>query len=253
MKQEAERAEKQLEHFRETMDRLTAASHVQTEYFGEHKKIEGYYQSRMQGQMLGCDRLMKQENLFGRLQLGYNPNRERVFLFANLKTSRYDTVASRYQKELKEYQQKTLLKGNNENRAYVSRYWEGASVLNREAGEQALDEALRRLLPGTGELWKAVQKTLPFFRREEGAQQALEELPRPGKKSWKRRLRRSAAGDPGVRRQRKTGTELRAQRSQEAGELRTGSGGRGMQRGGAVWRLMLIRKDAACPDRSCGG
>ena len=109
MKQEAaERSEKQLEHFRETFDRLTAASHVQTEYFGEHKKIEGYYQSRMQGQMLGCDRLMKQENMFGRLQLGYNPNRERVFLFANLKTSRYDTVASRYQKERKEYQQKTI-------------------------------------------------------------------------------------------------------------------------------------------------
>ena len=35
----------------------------------------------------------KQDNMFGTLQLGYNPNRERVFLFANMKTSRYDTVA----------------------------------------------------------------------------------------------------------------------------------------------------------------
>ena len=72
---------------------------------------------------------LKQENMFGTLQMGYNPNRERVFLFANLKTSRYDTVASRYQREMKEYQQKSLLKGNNENRAYVSKRWEMASVL----------------------------------------------------------------------------------------------------------------------------
>ena len=57
------------------MERLTAASHVQTEYFGDHKRIEGYYESQMTGRMFGCDRLLKQENLFGRLQLGYNPTR----------------------------------------------------------------------------------------------------------------------------------------------------------------------------------
>ena len=31
--------ENKMEHFRETMDRLTAASHVQVEYFEDHKKI----------------------------------------------------------------------------------------------------------------------------------------------------------------------------------------------------------------------
>lgn len=113
-----------------------------------------------------ASRLMKQENMFGRLQLGYNPNRERVFLFANLKTSRYDTVASRYQKELKEYQQKTLLKGNNENRAYVSRYWEGASVLiekreNKPWTRRSVASYLGR------ENMESLQKTLPFFVKEE--------------------------------------------------------------------------------------
>ena len=108
---EAERKleEKKLQDLRETSDRLTAASHVQVEYFAKHQKIEGYYESQMPGRLFGCDRLMKQDNMFGTLQLGYNPNRERVFLFANMKTSRYDTVASRYQKEMKEYQQKSLL------------------------------------------------------------------------------------------------------------------------------------------------
>ena len=128
---EAERKleEKKLQDLRETSDRLTAASHVQVEYFAKHQKIEGYYESQMPGRLFGCDRLMKQDNMFGTLQLGYNPNRERVFLFANMKTSRYDTVASRYQKEMKEYQQKSLLKGDNENRAYVSRRWEMSTVL----------------------------------------------------------------------------------------------------------------------------
>ena len=87
---EAERKleEKKLQDLRETSDRLTAASHVQVEYFAKHQKIEGYYESQMPGRLFGCDRLMKQDNMFGTLQLGYNPNRERVFLFANMKTSR---------------------------------------------------------------------------------------------------------------------------------------------------------------------
>ena len=102
MKAERDLQQKKKEHFREVSDRLTAASHVQVEYFAKHTKIEGYYESQMAGHLFGCDRLLKQENMFGTLQMGYNPNRERVFLFANLKTSRYDTVASRYQREMKE-------------------------------------------------------------------------------------------------------------------------------------------------------
>ena len=41
---EAERKleEKKLQDLRETSDRLTAASHVQVDYFAKHQKIDGY-------------------------------------------------------------------------------------------------------------------------------------------------------------------------------------------------------------------
>ena len=249
MKQEAERAEKQLEHFRETMDRLTAASHVQTEYFGEHKKIEGYYQSRMQGQMLGCDRLMKQENLFGRLQLGYNPNRERVFLFANLKTSRYDTVASRYQKELKEYQQKTLLKGNNENRAYVSRYWEGASVLiekreNKPWTRRSVASYLGR------ENMESLQKTLPFFVKEE-EKKALEKR-KSRKKELEKQIRqlrlesgRQAAEEDREKLQEREQGDQRASEGRYPGYVRGKSSGGHSDKEGCVFPDLLRKMNYA--------
>ncbi|MDO4261265.1 MAG: hypothetical protein Q4C82_04235 [Eubacteriales bacterium] len=152
--------------FRETMDRLTAASHVTVDYFARHEKIEGYYESQMTGNLFGCDRLMKQDNLFGTLQLGYNPNRERVFLFANLKTSRYDTVASRYQKEMKEYQQRALLKGDNENRAYVSKRWENAAVLiEKKENKPWTARSVRTYLSRANT--EAVRKTMPFFQTGE--------------------------------------------------------------------------------------
>lgn len=235
-REEKKMAEKKAAHFRETMERLTAASHVQTEYFGDHKRIEGYYESQMTGRMFGCDRLLKQENLFGRLQLGYNPNRERVFLFAHLKTSRYDTVASRYQKELKEYQQKSLLKGDNENRAYVSRYWQGASVLiekreNKPWTRRSIASYLGR------ENMEAVQKTLPFFRREEETRE-LKEL-RARKKQIEEELRGLQQEE---RLPREEQTE-RAQRSQQAGELRQEAVAGSSKE--ELLEALLIRKDAA--------
>lgn len=158
--------EQKMEHFRETMDRLTAASHVQTEYFAEHQKIEGYYENLTEGRFFKCDRLMKQENMFGKIQLGYNPNRKRVFIFANLKTSRYDTVASRYQKEMKDYQRKSLLKGDNENRAYVSKRRENATVLIEKKENKPWTQRSIRSYLGRANM-EAVQKTMPFFTREE--------------------------------------------------------------------------------------
>ena len=102
--------------------------------------------------------------LFGTLQMGYNPNRERVFLFANLKTSRYDTVASRYQREMKEYQQKSLLKGNNENRAYVSKRWEMASVLIEKKENKPWTRYSIQTYLGRNNM-EAIQKTMPFFMK----------------------------------------------------------------------------------------
>lgn len=235
-REEKKMAEKKAAHFRENMERLTAASHVQIEYFGDHKRIEGYYESQMTGRMFGCDRLLKQENLFGRLQLGYNPNRERVFLFAHLKTSRYDTVASRYQKELKEYQQKSLLKGDNENRAYVSRYWQGASVLiekreNKPWTRRSIASYLGR------ENMEAVQKTLPFFRREEETRE-LKEL-KARKKAIEEELR-SLQQEERLPREEQT---ERAQRSQQAGELRQEAVAGSSKE--ELLEALLIRKDAA--------
>lgn len=166
--------EQKMEHFRETMDRLTAASHVQTEYFADHQKIEGYYENLTEGRFFKCDRLMKQENMFGKIQLGYNPNRKRVFIFANLKTSRYDTVASRYQKEMKDYQRKSLLKGDNENRAYVSKRRENATVLIEKKENKPWTQRSIRSYLGRANM-EAVQKTMPFFTREEELKE-LQEL-----------------------------------------------------------------------------
>ena len=158
--------EKKMEHFRETMDRLTAASHVQTEYFADHKKIEGYYENMTDGRFFKCDRLMKQENMFGKIQLGYNPNRKRVFLFSNLKTSRYDTVASQYQKEMDEYQQKFLLKGDNENRAYISQRRAMATVLIEKKENKPWTQRSVKTYLGRVNMEAAV-KTLPFFVKAE--------------------------------------------------------------------------------------
>ncbi len=166
--------EQKMEHFRETMDRLTAASHVQTEYFADHQKIEGYYENLTEGRFFKCDRLMKQENMFGKIQLGYNPNRKRVFIFANLKTSRYDTVASRYQKEMKDYQRKSLLKGDHENRAYISKRREDATVLIEKKENKPWSQRSIRSYLGRANM-EAVQKTMPFFSREE-EQKELKEI-----------------------------------------------------------------------------
>lgn len=158
--------DKKMEHFRETMDRLTAASHVQVEYFEDHKKIEGYYESVAEGKFFNCDRLLKQENMFGKIQLGYNPNRGRVFLYSNLKTSRYDTISSKYQREMEDYQQKALLKGDNENRAYVSKRWENAAVLiEKKENKPWTQKSVKTYLSRANA--EAAKKSMPFFSKEE--------------------------------------------------------------------------------------
>ena len=150
----------------ETYDRLTAVSHIKVEHFSEHNRIEGYYEDRTVGHLFGCDRLMKIDTMFGRLQMGYNPNRGRSFIFANLKTSRYDTISSRYQKEMAEYQMKTLLKGQNENRGYISKYSRNSSVLIEKAEAKPWTE--RSVSPYYNRInMDALRKTMPFFDKSE--------------------------------------------------------------------------------------
>lgn len=158
---------------REVYDRLTAVSHIKVEHFSSHNRIEGYYEDQRAGHLFGCDRLMKVDTMFSCLQMGYNPNRARSFIFANLKTSRYDTISSRYQKEMAEYQMKTLLKGQNENRGYISKYSPNASVLIEKAEakpwtEQSLNPYYNRIN------MDALKKALPFFQKSEELTQLRE-------------------------------------------------------------------------------
>ena len=165
--------QKKMEHFHETMDRLTAASHVQVEYFAEHNKVEGYYHEKTENNLFGCDRLMKQENMFGKIQLGFNPNRKRVFLSATLKTSRYDTFASSYQTEMEEYQKKPLLRGDNEKRAFVSDSQQQASVLvEKKENKPWTKSSIRKYLNRANT--EAVKKSMPFFVKKEEISELLD-------------------------------------------------------------------------------
>ena len=158
---------------REVYDRLTAVSHLQVEHFSKHQKLEGYYEYADMGNIFQCDRLLKFENMFARVQMGYNPNRGYSFIFANIKTSRYDTAASRHQREMKEYQMKALIKGENANKAFVARRQSNTSILiekteNKPWSEESVEPYLGRVNMET------LQKTMPFLSRR----QEIEELNR---------------------------------------------------------------------------
>lgn len=156
----------------ELYDRLTAVSHIQVEHFSRHQKIEGYYEYADMGHLFTCDRLLKLETMFSRIQMGYNPNRGRSFIFANIKTSRYDTAASRYQREMKEYQMKSLLKGNTANKGFVAKRQSGAAVLIEKAENKPWSEGSVRAYLGRVNL-EALQKTMPFFSKEEEKQELV--------------------------------------------------------------------------------
>ena len=159
---------------RETFERLTAPTHVTLNSWKEHERIEGYYEFREYGNLFSCDRLLKLETVFGKVQMGYNPNRARSFIFANMKTSRYDTVNSRYQKEMKEYQKNPEQKKGNENRAWVSKRWKSASVLLEKAENKPWTEWSMEPYFKSANM-DALLKTMPFFHeRDERGQ--LEEI-----------------------------------------------------------------------------
>ncbi len=166
-KQERQEKRKQL---KETYYRLTAPVHVTLNSYKEHERIEGYYEFKDYGRIFQCDRLLKLETIYGKVQMGYNPNRRRSFVFANMKTNLYDTVNSRYQKIMKEYQQKPEQKRGNENRAYVSGRWKSAAVLLEKAENKPWSEkSMKPYLRNTN--MDAILKTMPFFYREQEREQ----------------------------------------------------------------------------------
>lgn len=147
---------------KETYFRLTAPIHITLNSYKEHQRVEGYYEFKDYGHIFKCDRLLKLETIYGKVQMGYNPNRGRSFVFANMKTNLYDTVNSRYQKIMKEYQQRPEQKKVNENRAYVSGRWKNAAVLLEKAENKPWSEkSMEPYFQNTN--MDAILKTMPFF------------------------------------------------------------------------------------------
>ncbi|GKH50551.1 hypothetical protein CE91St46_16620 [Eubacteriales bacterium] len=147
---------------RELTMRLTSPSHITGSRFTEHQKIEGYHEDRSVRGFLGCDRLLKSENLYGMIQLGYDPKRQQSFLFATIKTSIFDTAASREQHEINDRAKMSEMKIGNQNRAYVSRRRKNSAMLlykaeNKPWSESSVAPYLTRANTG------ALRKVLPFL------------------------------------------------------------------------------------------
>lgn len=154
------------EQIRESTARLSAPQHLVTNRFEEHKQVEGYEQNRAVPDFYGCDRLWKTETIYGRIQMGYHPGRGQSFLFANIKTSIFDSAPSAYQRQMKETQQMRALKTGTQNMAFSSRRWQNSTVLvykveNKPWSEQSILPYLRRINLET------LQKTMPFLDRPE--------------------------------------------------------------------------------------
>ena len=156
----------------ETYRRLTAAEHLQTSHFSQHEKIEGYFENRDVPDFMGSDRLLRIDTAYGTIQLGYHPMKGQSFLFANIKTSIFDTSAARYQKELKEYQMMRAMKTQTPNMAYSAKRREQSAVILYKADN--LPWSRRTVAPYLDRAHLgALKKTMPFLDlREEHAERA---------------------------------------------------------------------------------
>jgi len=162
---------------RELAARLTAPQHIVYNRFEEHAAVEGYEQDRDVADYYGCDRLMKLDTIYGRIQLAYDPRKGQSFIFANIKTSVYDNAASAYQRGLKETMMMKQLKTGNQNIAFSSRRMQNSSVLlfkmeNKPWTEGSVKPYLNRL-----DL-QALQKTMPFLQKEVEVEQRGRDMER---------------------------------------------------------------------------
>jgi len=154
----------------EQLARLTAPQHIVQNRFTEHTRVEGYFQDRNVPDFYGCDRLWKMDTLYGTIQLGYDPRRGISFLFANIKTSIFDTAASAYQHNLWESSMMKTQKRGNQNLAYGSRRRENSATLlykveNKPWSEASVAPYYRRVNLET------LRKTMPFLDRGEQQQE----------------------------------------------------------------------------------
>ncbi len=143
-------------------DRITAPIHQTQDWFTDHVRVEGFHENRAAENFMGCDRLLKLDNRFGTVQMGYDPKRGQSFLFANIKTSIYDTASSAHQHNLDEATSKKQLKTGNQNIAYsAKRRANSASILykyeNKPWSAASLAPYLQNIQTG------AFAKTMPFL------------------------------------------------------------------------------------------
>jgi len=151
---------------RETYMRLTATQHIVRNHFSQHKRIEGFFENRNAPGFIGSDRLFRLDTMYGTIQMGYSPQRRKSFIFANIKTSVFDTAASRFQKEVRENQMARHLRSGSQNTIFSARR-RGASAVTLFKGEtqpwssRSVAPYLRRSSLET------LKKTMPFLERKQ--------------------------------------------------------------------------------------
>jgi len=158
---------------KETYARLTAPQRVENNHYLEHKKVEGFRENKNISDFMSSDRLLRLDTIYGTIQLGYSLGKSRSFIFANIKTSIYDTISSRSQKVISEKGQiATQLKTGTMNRAISSRRRWGSAVMLYKSESQpwSLRSVASHLYRSNME---TLRKTMPFLERGENISDRL--------------------------------------------------------------------------------
>ncbi|MFI3177408.1 MAG: hypothetical protein R3Y67_07970 [Eubacteriales bacterium] len=92
--------EELMKQWKESNDRITNPYHVRVEHFLEHKKLEGV-RNDILGSKFSCDRILHAQNMFLQFQMAYHPVQKRTFVIARTKTSRYDTVSTDRERQIR--------------------------------------------------------------------------------------------------------------------------------------------------------
>ncbi len=162
----------------ELQNRLSAPQHIVYNRFEEHVRVEDFKQNERAADYYNYDRLMKLDTLYGRVQMGYHPGRDQAFLYANIKTSIYDSAPYAFQRSYMEIRGMKELKTGayaNQNVACSSRRIANSSVILYKAQNKPWDESSVRPYLGRANLG-ALRKTMPFLLRSEEQQRRLDLL-----------------------------------------------------------------------------
>ena len=167
--------EKEKRDREELQNRLSAPQHIVYNRFEEHMRVEDFKQNERAADYYNYDRLMKLDTLYGRIQMGYHPGRDQAFLYANIKTSVYDSAPYAFQRSYMEIRGMKELKTGayaNQNIAWSSRRIANSSVILYKAQNKPWDESSVRPYLGRANLG-ALRKTMPFLLRNEEQQRRL--------------------------------------------------------------------------------